>query len=171
MQRYPLGIWAGIIFSLTLSASALYWDESRVVLGPDSSWATPATLDAEYREAQERLVLPEGQRWPAALPYPATSPDGVKNNYGKGLGAEWAEWYWFDAWTAVAVSSAESTATRRAAIELLPQYYETRAFSTSADPDYYRNIITTAQNGDTTALREYVDLVEELARDEDETRD
>jgi len=167
VQRYPLGIWIGIAFSLALSASALYWDASRVILGENSSWATIAHLNAEYRAATEDLVLPEGHDWPGALPYPATAPDGARNNYAVGLGTEWAEWYWFDTWAAVAVSSTESASTLQAGIDHLQGFYETRAFSTSVDPDYYRDTITAAQNGDLAPLREYVDSVESSIQSEE----
>jgi hypothetical protein len=160
VHRYPLGIWIGIVFSLALCASALYWDSSRVVLGPDSSWATIAQLNEEYRAATRELILPGGHDWPATPPYTGTAPDGAKNSYAAGIGTEWAEWYWFDMCAAVAVSSTVSASARQTAIDQLPGFYETRAFSTAADPDYYRDTITAAQSGDLAALREYVDSVE-----------
>lgn len=160
MQRYPLGIWIGIAFSVALSASALYWDASRVTLGENSAWATIAHLNAEYRAATEDMVLPEGHDWPEELPYPATAPDGVRNNYAVGLGTEWAEWYWFDTWAAVAVSPTATASARQSSIDHLPGFYETRAFSTAVDQGYYRETIAAAQNGDLAPLREYVDSVE-----------
>jgi hypothetical protein len=148
MRRYPLAIWAGVVFSLALCVSALYWDASRVSFSATSEWATGEQLYAEYREAQARLELPEGEEWPATPPFPATSPDGTRNNYGAGLGTEYAEWCWFDAWARCAVSASEPTATRSTAVERLPDFYEMTAFESAATSEYFTRVITAAQNGD-----------------------
>ncbi|MHB9003445.1 MAG: hypothetical protein ACYC6C_05200 [Coriobacteriia bacterium] len=160
MRRYPLGIWAGIVFSLALCASALYWDASRVSFSPDSVWATGEQLDAEYHKAQSRLDLPEGVEWPEAPPFPAMAPDGARYSYGAGLGTEYAEWCWFDAWARCAVSASEPTATRSVAVERLPDFYEMTAFESATTSEYFTRVIAAAQNGDLTGLREYVDSVE-----------
>jgi len=163
MRRYPFPIWAGIVFSLALCASALYWDAGRVSFSADSEWATGEQLDAEYRDAQSRLDLPQGAEWPAAPPFSATSPDGTRNSYAAGLGTEWAEWCWFDAWARCAVSASESTATRGAAIRRLPDFYDMTAFKSAATPEYFTKVITDAQNGHSEGLQEYVDSVETAA--------
>lgn len=161
MHRYPLPIWAGIVFSLALCVSALYWDAGRVSFSSDSAWATGEQLDAEYHDARSRLDLPEGVEWPAAPPFPAASPDGTRNNYAAGLGTEWAEWCWFDAWARLAVSASESTVTRSAAIDRLQGFYDMTAFESAATPEYFTEIITAAQQGDSAGLREYVDSINE----------
>lgn len=157
----------GIVFSLALCVSAVYWDESRVSFSPNSEWATGEQLDAEYRDAQARLDLPDGAEWPAVPPFPATAPDGTRNSYGAGLGAEYAEWCWFDAWARCAVSASESTATHEAAIDRLPGFYTTTAFESAATPEYFTKIITAAQNGDSAGLQEYVDSVESVSESEE----
>ncbi|MBI5230594.1 MAG: hypothetical protein HY876_00305 [Coriobacteriales bacterium] len=161
MRRYPLAIWAGIVFALALSASALYWDSSRIDLGADASWGTVATVNSEYRAATEQLSLPEGHKWPKATPYTDRAPDGAAYSYAAGVGREWAEWYWFGAWASVAVSSTEPTSVRQAAIDRLPEFYKTTAFSTTTEPGYYRRIITAAQKGDCDGLREYVEALDD----------
>lgn len=161
-RTYPLAIWAGIVFSVALSASALYWDANRVVLAPSSEWATLAQIRAEYREATKRLQLPSGRMWPEQLPYNADSGDGSGCAYGAGVGTEWAEWYWFDAWAAAAASAEESSLARADAVAALPEFYATQAFATTAEPAYFRELITAAEKGDLSPLREYVDTLDPI---------
>lgn len=168
VRRYPLAIWVGIVFSLALATSALYWDHTRVVLAPDSEWATIAQLRAEYREATERLELPEGQTWPQ-LPYLGAEPvTGETYTYGAGVGAEWAEWYWFDVWATEAVSG-EDSATRAAALRQLPEFFQMTAFTTTMEAEYFNDMITRSQSGDDSVLREYVSTVDLAARNGGQT--
>ncbi len=162
MRRYPFAVWAGIVFAIALSGSALYWGPDKVILGSNAINVTIGTLRAEYRSAQERLRLPAGHTWPE-LPLPAADPvDGTPYTYGPGVGAEWAEWYWFDMWASVAASETVPPATRDAAIRMLPGFYETSAFESSAESGYFRDIITRAGTGDLEPLEEYVATVQEL---------
>jgi hypothetical protein len=162
LRRYPIGVWLGIIFSLVLAAGALYWDESRLPLSPGASWGTAASVNAEYRAAAKRLTLPDGYEWPSETPFPAKDGNGVVMTYGAGFGTQWAEQYWFNAWASVAVSSTVSTATREAALRRLPEFYESSIYANTQEPEYYRQIITEAQQGDLTALRLSLGLDEPL---------
>lgn len=155
MAKYPPAVYAGIVFSLSLAACALYWDSSRVVLAEGSEWTTVAGMNQEYRDAIRRLTLPEGRSWPKELPYEGEDEEGTPYTYAAGIGEEWAEWYWFDAWAAASVAETASAASRQEAIARLPEFYETEAYSTSADRDYFRNMIQKASAGDIGPLSEY----------------
>ena len=162
MRRYPFAIWLGVVFSLALSVSALYWGPERVILGPNAINVPAGTLRAEYRAAQQQLTLPARHRWPE-LPLPTADPvDGTPYTYGPGVGTEWAEWYWFDMWASVAASETVSASLRETAVATLPSFYETQAFKTTAEAGYFREIISKAGRGDLDPLREYVATVDAL---------
>ncbi len=154
MQRYPFGIWLGIVFSLSLALSALYWSESRLPLKSGASWGTVATVNQEYLAATARLKLPDGYKWPKETPYRAADENGDSLAYGAGCGTQWAELYWFDSWVSVA-ASATTPVARDAATRNLLGFLDTTAFKNIAEQEYYRNMILDAQKGELSTLKEY----------------
>lgn len=162
MRRYPFAIWLGIVCSVALSASALYWGPERVILGSGAINVTAATLRAEYGQAQEQLTLPVGYEWPE-LPLPSVDPDdGTPYTFAPGVGTEWAEWYWFDMWASVAASQTAPASLQKTAVGTLPSFYETAAFKSTAEAGYFREVISKAGRGELGPLREYVATVEAL---------
>lgn len=171
MRKYPLSVWAGIVFACALSASALYWGPDRVILGAHAINVPVGTLRAEYREAQDHLVLPAGHEWPE-LPLAAVDPyDGTPYTYSPGVGTEWAEWHWFDAWASVAASEGVSAELRADAVSMLSGFYKTAAYKSTAEAAYFRDIISRARRGDLAPLREYWATVEGLDTDEGDSGD
>lgn len=158
LRRYPFGVWLGILYSLALAVSAVYWSGSRVPLNTGASWGTAASVDREYDATTRRLTLPHGYEWPSETPFPAIDENGLGIAYGAGTGAQWAEWYWFDSWASVAVSATAPDAARDAAIHRLPEFLRTTAFANMVDQGQadYRKMIDEAQDGDLTELRSYV---------------
>lgn len=162
MRRYPLPVWAGIVFACALSTSALYWGPDRVILGASAVNVPVGTLRAEYGEAQKHLALPAGYSWPELPLLGADPDDGTPYTYSPGVGTEWAEWYWFDMWASVAVSQGVAPETRARAVATLPKFYETAAYKSSAEATYFKDIISKAGSGEVGPLREYWATVEEL---------
>lgn len=161
VQRYPFGVWLGVAFSVSLAVSAVYWDASRLPVNAGSSWNTVVGVNREYRATAENLTLPDGVDWPTETPYPAEFENGGKLSYGSGVGAQWAQSYWFDAWASVATSPAADAIEREAAIRQLPRFLHMDAFKNKEPPherEAFRKMITDAQAGKLSELQDYIGL-------------
>jgi hypothetical protein len=139
---------AFLIFAL--SGVGLLWR------GPANRVGTAAYVVAEYRKEAATLQLPPGSRWPAKLPFTGIGPDGVKESYGKGMGTNYADDYWFCSWAKRALDRRLPAAARHEALAQLPSFRNTYEWKHVMPPDTRASenaMIEKALRGNTAELR------------------
>jgi hypothetical protein len=157
--RFPLLIWMVIAITVSLSASALYWDRGRIehTSSSDTRWMTPKETVAEYRREAKGLRLAPKYDWPTKVSLANVGPDGAPMRYEAGFGAGRADFFWFNTWVITAISPHVADAKRRFALRQLPLFFSTALFTKKmiVDQTYYRKMVSTASKGDLSILRAY----------------
>ena len=118
---------------------------------------TAQEATAEYRREAQTLRLAPGWRWPTDVQIAVQGSENTSQHYQVGFGAGRADLYWFISWASTAVSQHLPGNVRRQALAELSALYATTLFREDlSDPSFYTEMITKAQSGDLSRLREFV---------------
>jgi hypothetical protein len=112
---------------------------------------------AEYRDAQKKLPLPEGVRWPLDTP---TLSRGNGGMFEYAVGLQEAQAVWYCAWAREAAT--KDGELRKAAIEQLVQFpkqfgaFGMYALGDEGTKQHYDDLMKAARLGDASPLQEHV---------------